>query len=90
VKLYDKAFDEIRSSAVLSLGIIEHSNLSGCLESPVLSFKKKLNGEEIDLHGGPAITSYRDLDRDFVSVAFVTLNTEIIDDVTMKTSASTK
>ena len=66
--LYDKEFDEIKSSAVLSLGIIEHSNLSGCLESPILSFKKQFNGEKNDLHGGSAIRSYRDLDRDFVSV----------------------
>jgi hypothetical protein len=40
VRPQDKAFDEIKFSANLSLGRIEHSNLSGCLENSTLSFKK--------------------------------------------------
>jgi len=64
---YDKAFDEIRSSAVLSLGIIEHSNLSGCLEIR-FSASREFMCEKIDSHDGPAIRSYRDLDRDFVTI----------------------
>src|SRR5580698_4549501 len=39
--IQDKAFDEIKSSATLSLGRIEHSNLAGCLENTTLSFKKQ-------------------------------------------------
>jgi len=38
----DKVFVKIKSSAALSLGRIEHSNLSGCLQNPTLSFKKQL------------------------------------------------
>ena len=66
--LQDRAFDEIKSSATLSLGRIEHSNVSGCLESSILSFKKQFMGEKMDLHGRPTIRSNRDLDRDFVTI----------------------
>jgi hypothetical protein len=38
----DKAFAVIKSSAILSLGRIEHSNFSACLENPSLSFKYEL------------------------------------------------
>jgi hypothetical protein len=39
VILQDKVFAKIKSSATLSLGRIEHSNFSGCLEIGV-NFKK--------------------------------------------------
>jgi hypothetical protein len=41
-QLEDRVFADIKSSAALSLGRIEHSNLSGCLQNRTLSFKKQL------------------------------------------------
>jgi hypothetical protein len=42
--IQDTVFAEIKSSATLSLGTIEHANFAGCLENPTapISFEKHL------------------------------------------------
>ncbi len=64
--LQDNVFAKIKSSATLSLGRIEHSNLSGCLK--VRLSASTLWGENPDSRDDPAGIRYRDLDRDFVTV----------------------
>ena len=91
--LQDKAFDEIKSFATLSLGRMEHSNLSGCLESPVLSFKKQLwvrTWAYTMISRVGSIATLTETSFPFSSFAFVTLNTERIDDATMKSVDSTR
>jgi hypothetical protein len=63
----DKVLAEIKFSATLSLGRIEHSKFSGCLENRPLSFKEQLC-DNPDLHDNPAIGNHPGLDRDFVAI----------------------
>ena len=70
----DKVFadSEIRPSATLSLGRIEHSNFAVGLENRSLSFSFKARSSSCainsDLRDKPAIGSHRGLDRDFVAI----------------------
>jgi hypothetical protein len=64
----DKASAEIKSSATLSLGRVEHSNLSGCLENTGSQLQEAVEVENPDLHDEPVFNSYRGLDRNFVAV----------------------
>jgi hypothetical protein len=89
----DKAFAEIKSSATLSLGRIEHSNFSGFLENLTLSFKEQLWAIVRAYTRSPSLTvtaALTGISLPFSSFAFVTLNTERTDEATMKSVASTK
>ena len=89
----DKAFDEIKSSAALSLGRMEHSNLSGCLENPTLNLKKQLWERKCTYMRTPvpgAIATSTGISFPFSSFAIFTSNTERIDEATRKSVASTR
>ena len=67
--LQDKVFAKIKSSATLSLGRIEHTNFSGCLEIRFSFIQEAMMGENpADLHDEPALTGYHNLDRNFVAI----------------------
>src|SRR6266478_1719501 len=89
----DRVFAEINSSAALSLGRIEHSNLSGCLQNRTLSFRKQFKvtmptyTKSLRRTYAAALTG---ISLPFSSLAFVTLYTESTDEVTAKIAASTK
>jgi hypothetical protein len=89
----DGVFAKIKSSAALSLGRIEHSNLSGCLQNQTLSFGMHMQTiiptYTKSLRRTNAVAS-TGISLPFLSVAFVTLNTDRTDEVTVKIAASTK
>jgi hypothetical protein len=69
VTLQDKVSVKIKSSATLSLGRIEQSNFSGCLEIEFSFIQEGMIGKNPgDLHDEPALTGYHDLDRNFVAI----------------------
>jgi hypothetical protein len=77
----------------LSLGEIEHSNFSGCLENLTVSFNKKLWAINWTYMTIPPLTvtaALTGISLPFSSFAFATLNTDRADEVTMKIVASTK
>jgi hypothetical protein len=89
----DRLFAKIKSSATLSLGRMEHSNFSGWLKNPNLSFKNHLQTitrAYITIPFRAVTAALTGISLSFSSFAFVTLNMERTDEATMKRVASTK
>jgi hypothetical protein len=88
----DRVFAEIKSSAMLSLGKIEHSNFFGWLGNRTISFKERFGPRSRTYTTGPSsmAATLTGISWPFSSFAFVTLNTESTDEVTMNIVASAK
>lgn len=91
-KVQDKVAAETKSSATLSLGRIEHSNSSGCLENRTLSLKwyGPITWTHMTIPRSAVTAALTGISCPFSSFAFVTLNTVSTDEITMKIVASTK
>ena len=91
---HDKVFAAIKSSASLSLGVIEHSNFSGCLfRIPRCQLREVLLSDDLTyttIALRTLVAAVTGISWPFSSFAFLILNTERTDEATMKSVASTK
>ena len=90
----DNAFAEIKSSATLSLGTIEHANFSGYLENATVTLSIKKHLWEIQTYATIPLRTVTSpltvISLPLSSFALVTLNAERTEAITMNSVASTK